>query len=218
MSTVERSGYRMEAGAQLLSTRYRQMRRLIADPGPTEQVRTASTAYGVLWDGQVHRLRMNSPVESAAEYCLRRFGREVLEYFVDPLCGSTYEQDPEDMSAVSLLFAVRAVAGAGSRRSDPGPQEGAWPRAAVQRVAHGLLPGSVGSPTPGDGARQHRRRGPQGTAVGPIPAGRPRPGAPGDDLCPPLGARAAGRFGRLAPTNAAVRRQPRPPISDPTGR
>jgi oxygen-dependent protoporphyrinogen oxidase len=165
----------MEAGAQLLSTRYRQMRRLIADSGLTEQVRTASTAYGILRDGHVHRLRMNSPVdflrlgalrpwskakllrlvydtlrhrrllrwdnlseaavideESAAEYCLRRFGREVLEYFVDPLCGSTYEQDPEDMSAVSLLFAVRAVAGAGTFNFEQGTNE--LPRHLMRRV------------------------------------------------------------------------------------
>jgi oxygen-dependent protoporphyrinogen oxidase len=62
MWTVERDGYRIDTGAMVLSTQYRQLAALARDAGlGPEMVRTRNT-IGFLRDGTVHRLSTTNPL------------------------------------------------------------------------------------------------------------------------------------------------------------
>ena len=57
MSTLTRDGYRVDLGASLLPTSYRQMLALIADAGLAGEITTTSSLFGLIRDGRVHRFR-----------------------------------------------------------------------------------------------------------------------------------------------------------------
>jgi protoporphyrinogen/coproporphyrinogen III oxidase len=60
MSTLTRDGYRIDVGASLLPTSYRQMLRLIRDAGLTGEITATSGVFGLVRDGRVHRFRAGS--------------------------------------------------------------------------------------------------------------------------------------------------------------
>jgi oxygen-dependent protoporphyrinogen oxidase len=55
----------------------------------------------------------SADVESAAAYALRRGGRELLDYVVDPVMRISFMDSSERISAVDLLFAMNNFYGAG---------------------------------------------------------------------------------------------------------
>jgi len=63
MRTVERDGYRIDIGALMLSTQYKEMAALAVEAGlGSELVRTTNT-IGFIRDGTVHRLGTSSPLD-----------------------------------------------------------------------------------------------------------------------------------------------------------
>ena len=57
MSTLTRDGYRVDLGASLLPTSYRQMLALIREAGLAGEITTTSSLFGLVRDGRVHRFR-----------------------------------------------------------------------------------------------------------------------------------------------------------------
>lgn len=60
MSTVEYDGYRIDAGASVLMSRYTKMLRLIADAGLTAQIQPTPDLIGFIRDTTVHRFRAHA--------------------------------------------------------------------------------------------------------------------------------------------------------------
>jgi protoporphyrinogen/coproporphyrinogen III oxidase len=60
MSTLTRDGYRIDLGASLLPSSYRQMLRLIGEAGLTGEITATSGVFGLVRDGQVHRFQVGS--------------------------------------------------------------------------------------------------------------------------------------------------------------
>ncbi|CAN7151738.1 FAD-dependent oxidoreductase [Trinickia sp. LjRoot230] len=57
MSTHTRDGYRIDVGASLLPTSYKQMLALIEEAGLSEEIMTTSSLFGLLRDGEIHRFQ-----------------------------------------------------------------------------------------------------------------------------------------------------------------
>lgn len=57
MSTLIRDGYRVDLGASLLPTSYRQMLALVREAGLAGEITTTSSLFGLVRDGRVHRFR-----------------------------------------------------------------------------------------------------------------------------------------------------------------
>jgi len=64
MLTVRRDGYAIDAGAALLSSKYRQLTALAAEAGVADQVIQGSDTLGVVRDGVVHRMRSRVPTDA----------------------------------------------------------------------------------------------------------------------------------------------------------
>ncbi len=60
MSTVERDGYRIDAGASVLMSRYTKMLRLIADAGLASHIQPTLDLIGFVRDTRIHRFRAHA--------------------------------------------------------------------------------------------------------------------------------------------------------------
>jgi oxygen-dependent protoporphyrinogen oxidase len=63
ISTVEHAGYRIDNGASLLTTAYRQMVRLISDAGLDSEVQPTDSTFGIIRDGRVHAMASDSSLD-----------------------------------------------------------------------------------------------------------------------------------------------------------
>ncbi len=81
------------------------------------QISIYASSAGIVGDAEAARLRLLlepfAPAveadESIADFVRRRFGREFLDYLIDPLVGGLYAGDPEHLSVAAVLPQLKGL-------------------------------------------------------------------------------------------------------------
>lgn len=103
MSTVALDGYRIDTGASLLSSAYRQMVQLIEAAGLASSVEPTSSTFGVLRDGRVHRMSSDSAIDGVRTKLLSARAKASATKLLVDVIHSRAQLDYADLSKAADL-------------------------------------------------------------------------------------------------------------------